>query len=632
MKKMTQEEFIARACAVHGNKYDYSKVIYKNSKTKVIITCPKHGDFEQMPGKHLYGEGCLLCSREYQADDLSRKADYARRSEKRKKTMMMKYGVDNPMKLDSVKAKIKSTCMDRYGVENPRQLEAVVDKARQTNLERYGAASYLQSEQGLARMQQTMREHYGTDNFMKSEEHLKVVPEMVRKAKETSLKRYGAVHYSKSDDALLHRLERKEKENETKRINGTFNTSQPEQELEHYLKMCFGEDDVLTQYMSDEYPYMCDFYIKSRDMYIELNAIWSHGYHWFDDSNSDDMMVVAAWQSKHNAYYDNSIQTWTVRDVEKRNTAKSNQLNYIVFWNADLLDFYVWLSLDCPDGHDYDEMYSWLPKRCELRLNKPHYKKLSNGNISQLAKYYQQDVFYAREKAMWHDNFYFRNMPLRMYLYANRQKYLGKSPLELSDAELLRGFGISGILRNYTAFDTSVMQDVIKTYNIKSVIDPCAGWGERMLCCYANDIKYQGFDINMLLCEGYDNMIDDFEMCNQTISFGDSSIANISGHYDAVITCPPYYNTEIYSKTGAENLSYADFLSWWNKVVQNFSNVTYFCFQINQKYKNDMSNIVLQNGFQLIDIISQNTKTSHFNRKNGVVSKHEYEEMLIFKK
>ena len=59
---ITTEEFIKRAKEIHGDKYDYSKTIYKNRRTKLIITCPKHGDFEQRPDAHLSGQGCPKCA------------------------------------------------------------------------------------------------------------------------------------------------------------------------------------------------------------------------------------------------------------------------------------------------------------------------------------------------------------------------------------------------------------------------------------------------------------------------------------------------------------------------------------------------------------------------------------------
>ena len=41
-KKLTTKDFIKKACKSHGNKYDYSKVEYKNNYTKVCIICPEH--------------------------------------------------------------------------------------------------------------------------------------------------------------------------------------------------------------------------------------------------------------------------------------------------------------------------------------------------------------------------------------------------------------------------------------------------------------------------------------------------------------------------------------------------------------------------------------------------------------
>lgn len=61
MKDSKTESFIKKAILVHGNKYDYSKVIYKSSVKKVCIICPEHGEFWQTPKCHLKGQGCRLC-------------------------------------------------------------------------------------------------------------------------------------------------------------------------------------------------------------------------------------------------------------------------------------------------------------------------------------------------------------------------------------------------------------------------------------------------------------------------------------------------------------------------------------------------------------------------------------------
>lgn len=59
--KMNREDFILKSGNIHGNEYDYSKVEYVNSQTKVCIICPVHGEFLQTPNDHLCGCGCPKC-------------------------------------------------------------------------------------------------------------------------------------------------------------------------------------------------------------------------------------------------------------------------------------------------------------------------------------------------------------------------------------------------------------------------------------------------------------------------------------------------------------------------------------------------------------------------------------------
>jgi uncharacterized protein YbbK (DUF523 family) len=60
-KKLTTEEFITRSNTVHSFKYDYSKVKYLRNNIKVVIVCPEHGEFFQVPSSHLIGIGCWKC-------------------------------------------------------------------------------------------------------------------------------------------------------------------------------------------------------------------------------------------------------------------------------------------------------------------------------------------------------------------------------------------------------------------------------------------------------------------------------------------------------------------------------------------------------------------------------------------
>src|SRR5574343_116692 len=64
-KKLTTEEFVKKCSEKHNNKYDYSLSKYTNSDTKLKIICPTHGEFEQIAIVHMNGHGCSKCSKLY---------------------------------------------------------------------------------------------------------------------------------------------------------------------------------------------------------------------------------------------------------------------------------------------------------------------------------------------------------------------------------------------------------------------------------------------------------------------------------------------------------------------------------------------------------------------------------------
>lgn len=59
--KLNNNLFIEKAKKIHGDIYNYSKLKYLKHREKVIIICPKHGEFEQTPDSHLQGSGCIYC-------------------------------------------------------------------------------------------------------------------------------------------------------------------------------------------------------------------------------------------------------------------------------------------------------------------------------------------------------------------------------------------------------------------------------------------------------------------------------------------------------------------------------------------------------------------------------------------
>ena len=215
-------------------------------------------------------------------------------------------------------------CMKKYGVKNASSLNIVKQKRENTFLKKYGVRNNI----GRKEVQETIRLKYGVDNISQSEE-------IKQKKIETCIKNNGTKYGIHTNTARLNRksYESLQREYETKRANGTLGKqiSKPEQEL--YEMVCEIFPNAIQQYMSREYPYKCDIYIPDINMYIEYNGFWTHGGHPFDSTSQLDKDILEKWRSHNNAFYNNAINVWSVSDVEKRNIAKANNLNYIELWD-----------------------------------------------------------------------------------------------------------------------------------------------------------------------------------------------------------------------------------------------------------------------------------------------------------
>ena len=124
----------------------------------------------------------------------------------------------------------------------------------------------------------------------------------------------------------------REKRLKSMRERGTFNSSRVEDRIFELLIDKFGE--VIRQYRDERYPFNCDFYIPSKDLFIELNAHWTHGGMPYDPNDEECQNQLIEWQekAKTSQFYKNAIETWTVRDVKKLQCDQKNKLNYKVIY------------------------------------------------------------------------------------------------------------------------------------------------------------------------------------------------------------------------------------------------------------------------------------------------------------
>lgn len=200
-------------------------------------------------------------------------------TESTKSTLLEKYGVENISQLDEVKAKKEKTMLCKYGVRNTFQLPTVREKVRSKEV----------VETQKETRKKSLIEKYGVENTFQ--------------LRESVLKIY----------------------NKTK--------SEAEKLFESYLSE--HNIDYIPQYKSELYPYFCDFYIPKIDTYIELNLHWTHGKHPFDCTNELDVAKATKWLNSDSEFSNKAYYIWTIRDVEKYNTAMKNNLNYIRVYNLE---------------------------------------------------------------------------------------------------------------------------------------------------------------------------------------------------------------------------------------------------------------------------------------------------------
>lgn len=143
--------------------------------------------------------------------------------------------------------------------------------------------------------------------------------------------------------------ENQRKNYESKKHNKSFGISKVEKKIAEILRNKF--DVIEQQYLTKEYPFACDFYIPSEDLYIEYNGYWVHGQEPFNCNNSKHIKLLQYWENKskelnHKGEFKKSyllaIDTWTKRDPMKVKTAQENNLNYKVFYNEN--QFKKWIE------------------------------------------------------------------------------------------------------------------------------------------------------------------------------------------------------------------------------------------------------------------------------------------------
>lgn len=228
--------------------------------------------------------------------------------EKFTETMLRKYGVKHALKNNAIKEKLINTNKERFGTTVAAKSQAVKEKTRATNIKKYGFIAPACSEDVMSKIKETNIKRYGAESFLKTEKFL-----ILQKEKKSEWQ-------NKALDTLIQ--------------TGKINKSALEDKMWEFLCEIYGEENVIRQYKSDEYPFVCDFFIKTEKLYIEYQGTYFHNFKLYSkdrDKEEYELIKVKSLDKRHSSYK-RIIDIWANKDVEKYNTAKKNNIKIIFIY------------------------------------------------------------------------------------------------------------------------------------------------------------------------------------------------------------------------------------------------------------------------------------------------------------
>jgi hypothetical protein len=260
--------------------------------------------------------------------------------DKRIETNKGKYGKEYFSQTEEGKNRIKETCLAKYGKDNYFKTEEFADKKLKAIIEKYGVDNYSKTQEFKdylkehhdeieQKKKQTNIDRFGVDSFFKTKEHKEFIKEYMQK----------------------YYVDIQKKIYEAKKRNNTFNKSKGEEKVYIELLKKFKKEDICRQYKSEKYPYACDFYITSLDLYIECHFSHFHNFRPFDINDTEHIKELKILQNKaqeinfkgsSKKQYEMIIKVWTKADPKKLKTFIAKKLNYKIFYNLD--QFYKWYN------------------------------------------------------------------------------------------------------------------------------------------------------------------------------------------------------------------------------------------------------------------------------------------------
>lgn len=240
--------------------------------------------------------------------------------EKQKETNLERYGARSPMLNPEIRQKSINTLKNNYGVENTMESPVLRERAKQTILENFGVEYVSQNIEIQNKIKETVKSRYGVDHTFQKDSPIR------KKAEQTILERYGVINpfqYGVIRDKIDY-VKASKKAHETLKQNGNYKnqSSEVEKRFISFLQDQFGHDDIEEYKLENDYT--IDVWIKSLNLYIQLDGVYWHGLtrpieEIKNSSTPRDKVIYGTWcrdQRQNQWFKENNLKLLRITDEE----------------------------------------------------------------------------------------------------------------------------------------------------------------------------------------------------------------------------------------------------------------------------------------------------------------------------
>lgn len=480
------------------------------------------------------------------------------RLEKRRKTNLERYGVENVFERDDVKKraiqtklerygdmnynnreKSKKTCLERYGVEYSFQSDNNKQKSIETNLAKYGTKYSSQSATVKEKVAATKLRKYGNPHYVNSEKRF-----------ETMLQRYGVKHPMQDPDILLRSRKKYIYD------NMAFDSSW---EVAYWIYCVENGHTIRRCSTKISYEYNGETFFYEPDFEVDGELVEIKGLQFFKSKDALSEMVNpydhskdGKFEAKHQAMLRSNVKVLTDVSFALDYVNKKYTSDFLPLFSTKLP--FPYLNQDLKTQTDYGLIQ---------HFHKSIYKASKKGKPSPLEA--------------WHDKSIIKKVAL------NRLHYVG----HCKPSDILQGLSVTRYAPKISVFKPNLAKDLIARFldDCGTIVDPFSGFSGRMLGAVSCGKRYIGKDINEEhVAESNEIIL--FRRLQNCCSVAVEDILKKKDveTYDCLFTCPPYGGKEHWNEHNDEVEKTCD--EWIGLCLQHYKCKKYlFVVDKTSKYK-----------------------------------------------